>query len=91
MVLRLSATVLSLAVLEDGRLASGSEDGRIKLWPKDGAGEPAVLSHGAARSVMKSTIRLTDSANTPSLVHIKRAPTNYANRPDRECGGSGEP
>jgi WD40 repeat protein len=31
----------------DGRLASGgAEDGKIKLWPKEGTGEPAVLSHG---------------------------------------------
>jgi WD40 repeat protein len=34
-------------VLQDGRLASGGEDGRIKLWPQDGAGEPVVLTHGS--------------------------------------------
>jgi WD40 repeat protein len=39
--------VKSLAVLGDGRLASGGDDGRIKLWPKDGWGEPAVLTHGS--------------------------------------------
>ena len=38
--------VFSLAVLGDGRLASGGEDGTIKLWPKDGTGEPVVLTHG---------------------------------------------
>jgi WD40 repeat protein len=38
---------LSLAVLADGRLASGGEDGKIKLWPKVGTGEPVVLSHGS--------------------------------------------
>src|SRR6516165_7667511 len=38
--------VLSLAALADGRLASGGDDGTIKLWPKEGAGEPVVLSHG---------------------------------------------
>jgi WD40 repeat protein len=37
--------VCSLAVLADGRLASGSYDGKIKLWPQDGAGEPVVLTH----------------------------------------------
>jgi WD40 repeat protein len=35
-------------VLADGRLASGGYDGKIKLWPKDGTGEPVVLTHGAA-------------------------------------------
>jgi WD40 repeat protein len=34
-------------VLADGRLASGGEDGKIKLWPKDGAGEPLALSQGS--------------------------------------------
>jgi len=40
--------VLSLAVLADGRLASGGADGKIKLWPEGGTGEPAVLLHGSA-------------------------------------------
>jgi WD domain, G-beta repeat len=39
--------VTSLAVLADGRLASGGQDGKIKLWPKAGTGEPVVLTHGA--------------------------------------------
>jgi WD40 repeat protein len=39
--------VTSLAVLSDGRLASASEDGKIKLWPRDGTGRPVVLSHGS--------------------------------------------
>ena len=38
--------VMSLAVLADGRVASGGLDGTIKLWPKEGKGEPVVLSHG---------------------------------------------
>ena len=38
----------SLAVLPDGRLASGGDDGQIKLWPKDGRGEPVVLQHGSS-------------------------------------------
>ncbi|MFL5280093.1 MAG: WD40 repeat domain-containing protein [Rhodopila sp.] len=33
-------------MLSDRGLASGGEDGRIKLWPKDGTGEPMVLTHG---------------------------------------------
>ena len=27
-------------------MASGGNDGNIKLWPKEGTGEPVVLSHG---------------------------------------------
>ncbi|HXZ15382.1 MAG TPA: hypothetical protein VEH77_05320, partial [Roseiarcus sp.] len=37
----------SLAVLADGRLASAGDDGLIKLWPKEGVGEPVVLLHGS--------------------------------------------
>ena len=40
------ATVVALSVLPDGRLASGDVDGRIKLWPVEGWGEPVVLEHG---------------------------------------------
>ena len=39
--------VYCLVVLADGRLAGGGKDGKIKLWPKDGAGEPIVLTHGS--------------------------------------------
>ena len=41
----LSHSAESLAVLADGRLASGGGS-EIKLWPKEGVGEPEVLSHG---------------------------------------------
>jgi WD40 repeat protein len=40
--------VRSVAVLGEGRLASGGRDGKIKLWPTDGTGELVVLSHGSA-------------------------------------------
>jgi WD40 repeat protein len=36
-----------LAVLADGRLVSGGEDGNIKIWPKEGTSEPVVLSRGS--------------------------------------------
>jgi WD40 repeat protein len=44
-VLSHGSDVSSLAVLADGRLASAG-GGEIKLWPKEGTGEPVVLSHG---------------------------------------------
>jgi WD40 repeat protein len=47
-VLSQGSRVRSLAVLADGRLASGGEDGQIKLWPMDGQGEPVVLSQGSS-------------------------------------------
>ena len=47
MVLSHGSPVDSLAVLADGRLASGGLDGKIELWPKEGAGEPVILSPGS--------------------------------------------
>jgi WD40 repeat protein len=40
--------VSSLAVLADGRLASGGVDGNIEIWPESGPGDPVVLSHGGS-------------------------------------------
>ncbi len=37
--------VLSLAAFSDGRLASAGDDGKIELWPRNGAGQPVVLPH----------------------------------------------
>ncbi|HEY2640376.1 MAG TPA: hypothetical protein VGI66_10915, partial [Streptosporangiaceae bacterium] len=48
--LKQGATVRSLAILKDGRLASasGGEDGTIKIWPDlEGTGEPVIISHGS--------------------------------------------
>jgi WD40 repeat protein len=36
-----------LVALADGRLASGGEHGKIKLWPRDGTDEPVVLTDGS--------------------------------------------
>jgi WD40 repeat protein len=47
MVLTHGAAVSSLAVLADGGLVSGDLDGKIKIWPRDGRGEPMVLSRGS--------------------------------------------
>ena len=48
---------MSLTVLADGRLASAGNDGKIDLWPKEGMGEPVVLSQG---SVVLSLAVLAD-------------------------------
>ena len=47
-VLSTGSYVQCMAVLADGRLASGGNDDQIKLWPKEGIGEPMVLAHGSS-------------------------------------------
>jgi WD40 repeat protein len=57
----LYSSVTSMVVLSDGRLASGDEDGSIKIWPKNGAGEPTTLSHGSSiDSWVTSMVVLSD-------------------------------
>jgi WD40 repeat protein len=46
MILQHGSGLTSLAVLKDGRLASGGLDGTIKVWTTEAAGEPIVLLHG---------------------------------------------
>jgi WD40 repeat protein len=46
-VLTHGSPVRSLAVLADGRLVRGGEDGTIKLWPNERKGAPLVLSRGS--------------------------------------------
>src|SRR5271169_1896309 len=45
-VLSTGSYVQCMAVLADGRLASGGFDGDINLWPKERTGESVVLPHG---------------------------------------------
>ena len=52
--------VSDLAVLPDGRLASSGGDGTIKLWPKDGLGEPVTLKHGSMISAVSALAALPD-------------------------------
>jgi hypothetical protein len=40
----------SLAALPDGGVASGGSDGKVKLWPRGGMGEPVVLVHEKKRN-----------------------------------------
>jgi WD40 repeat protein len=53
--------VQALAVLPDGRLASGGQDGTIKLWSKDGADEPVgqLLFHLVSRLYERTSIIVT--------------------------------
>src|SRR5436190_10679985 len=49
-------------LLDPSHGVSGGEDGKIKLWPKDGTGEPVVLSHG---SPVQSLAMLADGPRSP--------------------------
>jgi len=55
-VLSQGSPVRSLAVLADGRLACGGADGKIKIWPKEGTGEPVVRSHGDYYQVLSLAV-----------------------------------
>jgi WD40 repeat protein len=46
-ILEHEAAVFSLMPFAADRLASGGDDGRIKLWLTAGGAEPTVLEHGA--------------------------------------------
>jgi WD40 repeat protein len=69
-----------LAVLADGRLASGGNDGTIKLWPTEGTGEPVVLTYGAG---VRSLAVLADGrlASGSSDGTIKLWPTEGTGQP----------
>ena len=56
MLLSKRSLVYSLTQLADGRLVSG-DDVNIKIWPREGTGEPIVLSHG---SPVWSLVALSD-------------------------------
>ena len=74
--------VSSMAWSADGRLASGGEDGRIKLWPKNGTGAPRVLSQG---SRVSSIVWLADGrlATGGEDGKVKLWPNNGGNTPDK--------
>jgi hypothetical protein len=94
--------VTSLVVLRDGRLASGGEDGKIELWPKEeGAGEPvvllqaspiwslAVLADGRLASAGDRTIALWPKEGIGTLVHGGRV-VSLAVLADGRLASSGE-
>ena len=70
----------ALAVLPDERLASGDYDGKIKIWPKEGEGDPVVLSHG--RKILALAV-LTDGrlASGGEGGEIKLWPKDYTGEP----------
>jgi len=68
-------------VLGDGRLASGGEDGKIKLWPKEGTGEPVVLTHGAPGDPVLSLAVLADGRLASGGAEIKLWPKEGTGEP----------
>jgi hypothetical protein len=80
-VLLQGSPVTSLAVLGDGRLVSGDDDGKIKIWPKDFAGAPEVLPQG---SLVNSLTVLGDGrlASSGDDGKIKIWPKDFAGTPE---------
>lgn len=61
--------VTSLVVLADGRLASGSDDGTIKLWPTEGRGEPMTLVYsGGGVTSLEATSGESKVILSPTLL-----------------------
>ena len=83
-----SGVVRSLTVLADGRLASGGDNGTIKLWPRDFKGEPMVLTHG---SVVRALAVLADGrlASGGYDGMIKLWPKDFAGEPVTLVHGGG--
>jgi WD40 repeat protein len=59
----------SLSVLAGGRLSSGGLEGMIKLWPKNGAGEPVVLAHDALSLAVLADGRLASGGFDGKIKH----------------------
>jgi hypothetical protein len=64
------SAVGSLAVLADGRLASGSKAGMIKLWPKEGAGEPVVFPNGGGAVFFLAALPIDGVRNAAEELRI---------------------
>src|SRR5271166_730285 len=82
--------VRTLAVLGDGRLASGDQDGKVRIWPNDFAGAPRVLSQGSLASRGSFLAALGDgrlaSGGTDGQIRIW--PKDFAGAPEVLSQGS---
>jgi hypothetical protein len=69
--------VWSLAALADGGLASGGEDGNIKLWLVDEQKLIAALCLRAGRNLTKAEWARYIGADTPWQPSCRDRPTNW--------------
>jgi WD40 repeat protein len=83
----------ALAVLADGRLASGGEDGTIKIWPQDFKGEPVVLAWEKGRVVSLAVLpdkRLARISHTGAIFGrqcLRGATERLKTATGASCGG----
>ena len=71
------SSVQSLAVLADGRLASGGDDGNIKLWVVDEQKLIAALCLRAGRNLTKAEWARYIGADTPRQPSCRGRPSNW--------------
>ena len=82
MVLSHGSPINSLTALADGRLASGGEDGKIKLWLVDEQKLIAVLCLRAGRNLTKDEWARYIGSDTPWQPSCRDLPSNWRT-PDR--------
>jgi len=76
-VLSHGSTIYSLAVLPDERLASGGNDGKIKLWLVDEQKLVAALCLRAGRNLTKDEWDRYIGADTPRQPSCRDLPSNW--------------
>jgi WD40 repeat protein len=77
MILTHGDSVWSLAVLGDGRLASGGDDGQIKLWLIDKEKLIAALCLRAGRNLSKDEWARYIGSDTPWQPSCRDRPSNW--------------